>query len=346
MGILVFFILIAMVSVAGGIYIALESAGRTGVMETADSSPERADGTGESEESGQKPETVVPVDGENPEKIEEIAEPSPVEKKQEENPLQRIANSFSREREKEKEEPEKTESEKPAEKLPRPERGERPSSGCPVAIVIDDFGNNNRWVNEFCELEIPVTFAVLPRLKDSKAISRKAVDAGKEVILHLPMENLSGVNPGPGTLRTDMKREELISEFLLNLSFVPGADGFNNHEGSRLTGDEGAMSIIMEQAKLRGLFFVDSRTSSSSVAQDLARKAGIPSVRRSVFLDNMDSVDCIKLQLENLAGRALSDGSAVGIGHVRENTYLAIRDSYRDLEKKGIRFVFVRDLVE
>jgi len=221
---------------------------------------------------------------------------------------------------------------------------ERSVSG-KVAIIIDDFGNNMNNVDEFCNLDIPVTFAVLPYLKCSKEISRKAVSSGKAVILHLPLENKAGINPGPGTLDTGMKRDVLIKEFRMDLSFVPGAEGFNNHEGSKATEDEEMMREVLGQAKEKNLFFIDSRTSSKSVALRIARELGVPGARRTVFLDNNDDVDYICGQLAELAEKAMDNGSAIGIGHVRENTYKAIERMSGEMRKKGIEFVFVRELV-
>ena len=214
-----------------------------------------------------------------------------------------------------------------------------------VAIIIDDFGNNMNNVDGFCDLDIPITFAVLPYLKYSKKISRQAVSSGKEVILHLPLENHKGINPGPGTLKTGMKRDEMIKEFKMDLSFVPGADGFNNHEGSLATENEEMMTTILTQAKEKGLYFIDSVTSSKSVGLKVASQLGVPALRRNVFLDNEDDVEYIMGQLRQLSQRAIRDGSAIGIGHVRKNTLEAIKKMIPEMEKEGVEFVFVRDLV-
>ena len=98
-----------------------------------------------------------------------------------------------------------------------------------------------------------------------------------------------------------MKRDVLIKEFRMDLSFVPGAEGFNNHEGSKATEDEEMMREVLGQAKEKNLFFIDSRTSSKSVALRIARELGVPGARRTVFLDNNDDVDYICGQLAELA---------------------------------------------
>ncbi|MCE1248594.1 MAG: divergent polysaccharide deacetylase family protein [Firmicutes bacterium] len=215
-----------------------------------------------------------------------------------------------------------------------------------VAIIIDDFGNSLNNVDNFCSLEIPVTFAVLPQLKNSKKITAMALDNGKAVILHLPLENQSGINPGPGTITTNMSRDVITKDFKLDLSFVPGAEGFNNHEGSKATENAEVMDEIMKQAADRGLYFIDSATSSKSVGMDTAARFGVPAARRNIFLDNEDNVDYICGQLDKLTEKALKDGSAIGIGHVRANTYAALAKMIPDMKNKGIEFVFVRELVK
>lgn len=247
--------------------------------------------------------------------------------------------------EKKEEKPQKARIEELEKKEPENIPGEKREGSGKVAIIIDDFGNNLRNVDEFCNIGIPITFAVLPYLKYSKQISNQAVGAGQAVILHLPMENQRGINPGPGTLKIDMKRDELLKEFRMDLSFVPGAEGLNNHEGSLATENEEVMNQVLSQAKDKGLFFIDSMTSSKSLGLRISGELGVPALRRNVFLDNEDDVDYISGQLDQLADVAFRDGYAVGIGHVRANTFQAISQKFPEMRKRGIEFVFVRELV-
>lgn len=223
---------------------------------------------------------------------------------------------------------------------------ETDGAGPMVAIIIDDFGNTMNNVDDFCSLDIPISFAILPKLPYSGKISWRARQAGKQVILHLPMENQRGINPGPGTITTTMSREEVEKEFNSDLESVPGAVGFNNHEGSKATEDVELMNEIMKLAEDKGFFFIDSATSSKSVALESARKEGVASTRRNVFLDNEDNVDYICGQMQVLADRAAEKGYAVGIGHCRKNTFTAIEKMIPTLQEKGVRFVPVWDLVD
>ena len=48
---------------------------------------------------------------------------------------------------------------------------------------------------------------------------------------------------------------------------MPHAIGFNNHMGSKFTEDERLMKVVIDTAKQRGVFFLDSKTTAKSVGE-------------------------------------------------------------------------------
>ena len=68
----------------------------------------------------------------------------------------------------------------------------------------------------------------------------------------------------------------------------PDCIGANNHMGSLVTTDESVMRIVLEVLKKHNLFFVDSRTSNSTIAYDTAKKMMIPTFKSNLFLDTPD----------------------------------------------------------
>ena len=63
--------------------------------------------------------------------------------------------------------------------------------GPKLALIVDDCG---QWVateRGFIALPIPITLSVLPDVHATTTIMREAADAGKGVMLHLPMETIS-----------------------------------------------------------------------------------------------------------------------------------------------------------
>ena len=220
-----------------------------------------------------------------------------------------------------------------------------PSTSAPrLAIIIDDCG---QWLDTergFIALSAPLTLSVLPHVRFGTQIAREADAAGKGVMLHLPMEPLSGADPGPGRITVAMSDDAITAQVRDDLASVPLATGVNNHEGSRATADDRVMRAVASVLAERRLFFIDSRTGSASVAARDAGAAGIPTAGRDVFLDNVADVDATEAQLRHAARLAKSNGSAIAIGHPRPTTLVAVRALLPELERDGIQLVLAREL--
>ena len=80
-----------------------------------------------------------------------------------------------------------------------PERPVRPKGR--IVIVVDDAGYNLEDLDPFLKFPGPLSIAVLPGLPHSREAARRIKAAGKELLLHQPMEALGGENPGPGAIR-------------------------------------------------------------------------------------------------------------------------------------------------
>ena len=60
-----------------------------------------------------------------------------------------------------------------------------------IALIIDDFGYRNDHIsNGFLELPGNLTYAIIPGHDYSQSFSKKAYDAGYEIVVHMPMENI------------------------------------------------------------------------------------------------------------------------------------------------------------
>ena len=185
-----------------------------------------------------------------------------------------------------------------------------------IAILIDDMGNRHTIGQKLIDLDMGLSFAFLPFTSHTQTLMNRAADHGCDILLHLPMEATSAKwDPGPGTITTDMSANAITLQVLKNLLDVPKAIGVNNHMGSKFTSDKASMQAALAPIKKRHLFFLDSMTSSTSVAFDTARALDIKTGRRDIFLDNDQNGAKIKLQLEKLVQRARKNGSAIGIGH-------------------------------
>ncbi len=159
-----------------------------------------------------------------------------------------------------------------------------------ISIVIDDLGDNSIIAKKMLSLPLRVTAAILPHTPHAKVIANFASGRGHEVIMHLPME--ASTRPdllGPGALYADMGESEILSTMRSSAASIPHMVGFNNHMGSMLTKDKEKMQWVMQTASQNGWYFLDSKTSQSSVAQDVAEATGIASLGRDLFLDHKGS---------------------------------------------------------
>lgn len=216
-----------------------------------------------------------------------------------------------------------------------------------IAIVIDDFGYRNDKISDgFLEIGANLTYAIIPGHNYSTSFGEKAISAGYEVIVHMPMEN-TGKTYGEEkfVLMTDMDSETIKRRVKNAFSQIPTATGMNNHQGSKASADQHVISVVAEVIKEKGLFFLDSRTTVETIIVTTMELFGVPTAKRNIFLDNEDDELKIKIQLEKLANKAERDGSAIGIGHVKSKTLNVLKEEIPKLKRKGFEFVFVSKLV-
>jgi len=217
-----------------------------------------------------------------------------------------------------------------------------------IAIVLDDWGYNANHLSLLEEINSPITVAILPFLPYSKDVAEFAKQHNIGIIIHMPMEpkNQDRYNLESNTLKKNMSEKMVIT--LLDDAFanIGYAQGINNHMGSLATEDKRLMNVVFKQLKRKNMFFLDSYVTTKSVCREVARKNGVRFAKRSIFLDNSSNSAYIRGQLMELASKAETKGSAIGIGHDRKNTLLVLKDVIPQLEKEGYRFVLVSELTE
>jgi polysaccharide deacetylase 2 family uncharacterized protein YibQ len=216
-----------------------------------------------------------------------------------------------------------------------------------IAIVLDDLGNNLAQGREALALQGELTYAFLPHTPYAAILSRQAHATARESIVHLPMQSLNNRALGQGGLTLDMDETELQHTLMGNLASVPFAVGSNNHMGSVLTGNMEVMSKLMGMLVERGdMYFLDSRTHESTVAEQAARQAGLPTSRRDVFLDTQRDQAYISDQLSLLLAKAKQQGSAVAIGHPYPETLAVLARRLPELDGLGVELVPLSRLIE
>ena len=197
-----------------------------------------------------------------------------------------------------------------------------------IAIIIDDLGEQWASNSRAVEFSGDLSYAFLPHAPHSPRLARRAHALGRDVMLHLPMESMTPRRLGPGGLTLDMTRAAFLRALAANIDAVPHVSGLNNHMGSLLTRHPGHMQWLMDGIRQHGnLFFVDSRTTHHTVAEQLARENGVPVMRRDVFLDDNPDPAAIEAQFRRLIDKARRQGAAVAIGHPYDST-LSVLETY------------------
>ncbi|MDC7226908.1 MAG: divergent polysaccharide deacetylase family protein [Spirochaetales bacterium] len=189
--------------------------------------------------------------------------------------------------------------------------------GYTMAFIIDDVGNSIEQLKPFLEIPYPVTFAIMPDRKYTRECATMIKAAGKEIILHQPMESVGGADPGKSAIYTDMSEAEIRKTLEHNFKQLPQASGMNNHMGSAATSDERVMNIVMDYLSENDLFFLDSFTISTSLGKEAAKKSEVDFIKRnSMFLDNENDHASIQNAINEGKKAAKKNGHAVMIGHV------------------------------
>jgi len=217
-----------------------------------------------------------------------------------------------------------------------------------IAIIIDDLGNQRIPGMRVIELDGPVVCAIMPHTAHSTYLATRAHAAGKEIILHLPMQPVEMDRiAGPGEISLDNNRAELAAILDSDLRSVPHSAGISNHMGSLITRHPGHMRWLMEELQRRGdFYFVDSFTTPDSVAYDIAVETGVPAARRTIFLDNEQTPAALERQFDRLKKRAARDGFAIGIGHPYPVTLEFLQGALPLLAAEGFQLVPVSRIIE
>ncbi len=218
-----------------------------------------------------------------------------------------------------------------------------------LAIVVDDFGiHNNKLLDDFCSLNSNVTFAILPDQKYSKLVMNKAAETGHETMIHIPMEPVSYPkdNPGANAIYVHLTEREIKRRMEHYIKQFPLCVGSNNHMGSFATTDESVMRSVLQVLKEHDLFFIDSRTSQSSIAYDVAKKMMIPTFENHLFLDTPSITEnTLSTKLRQLKKLAKSRDKILVITHcATRERYEFLNEMIKELEKQNFELVPVSQL--
>ncbi len=216
-----------------------------------------------------------------------------------------------------------------------------------IAIIIDDLGYHLANGKRAIELPGTITFSFLPGSPRARFLADRAHAAGKEVLLHLPLQAYSAdQSVEPSEINVDMSQAGVELAFSQALDAVPHVVGINSHRGSLLTRHPGHMMWLMQEiAKREQLFFVDSFTTHHSVAMQIAEESGVDATKRDVFLDPDRSPETVAREFERMKELARRHGQVVAIGHPYPSTLELLERELPRLIEEGFELVSVSEIV-
>jgi hypothetical protein len=234
----------------------------------------------------------------------------------------------------------------PRKSVAHTKRSVRPAHRGKIVLILDDVGFDHQPVNAAMSIDPNINFSILPNARRAVEVANILHQRGFEVLCHLPMEpeHFPSVSPGSGAVLTTMSNREIAQTTRANLHAVPYARGVNNHMGSRATADRRVMESVFA-ALPEGIYFIDSRTTGTSVATAVARQMSVRAASRNVFLDDVATVTAVRQQLRELAREAEQHGVAIGIGHMYPATVRALIAEVPQLRREGFRFIRASEAV-
>lgn len=209
-----------------------------------------------------------------------------------------------------------------------------------LSIVIDDVTLPSQ-VRKIKALGFTVTMAFMPPTKQHPNSAKIALDL-PFYIIHFPLQAQSFKFEEENTLHTDFTYEMIEQRVKKIRELYPNARYTNNHTGSKFTSHEGSMDKFIKALKKYNFIFIDSRTTSKSVAKKYTKKYGLPYIARNVFLDNEQNFTYVQNQLKQAIRIAKKRGHAIAIGHPYSITMEVLRKSKHLL--KGLDLVYVKDI--
>jgi polysaccharide deacetylase 2 family uncharacterized protein YibQ len=214
-----------------------------------------------------------------------------------------------------------------------------------IVIILDDMGNNLALGEQALALPGAINYSFLPHSNSTRTLATKAHLQGKEVLVHAPMSNLSNQALGPGGLTPAMNKEQFLQTLREDLQAVPHAKGLNNHMGSLLTQLREPMMWLAKELKQQDMYFIDSRTSPLTVAEQMTKHYYIPTLKRDIFLDNERDMQAIAEQFEKLIQLAERRGLAIAIGHPYPETLDYLKQVLPTLDDRGIQLSLASQVI-
>lgn len=205
-----------------------------------------------------------------------------------------------------------------------------------VALIIDDMGYDVHALKRLLALSIPLAISILPNTPRAVEVANITHQAGHLVMLHVPMEPMGEHyrnRMDASFLKVGMDKASVRATLLGDLAKIPYIQGMNNHMGSRLTSMIEPMTWVMQICREKSLFFVDSKTSSKSLAATVAKQYGLAWGARTIFLDDSVKPAAMKKAWQSLERCVRRQQRCIVIAHPHKQTLAFLEKKLEILQR-------------
>jgi hypothetical protein len=225
---------------------------------------------------------------------------------------------------------------KPVQFYARPYEGQR--SMPKVAIIVGGLGLNAA-VTERAIDDLPpeVSLSFAPYAKNLEFWTKKARDAGHEVLIELPMEGYGGNDQalGAAALLSSRTPQENLQRLDWLMARFGGYFAATNYLGAKFSADAEALSPVLVKLKESGVGYIDDTGAAQRTGGDM----GVPIATVSRMIPaaaDDDDIRAVRRELAALEQIATRDGAAIGKTYAYAATIDEIVAWSRGLEQKGI----------
>ena len=207
-----------------------------------------------------------------------------------------------------------------------------------VAVIISRLGLSQELTEAAIDAlpaEVTLSFAIYA--DDLVPWLVRAKERGHEIMIDVPMEptDYPRSDPGPQTLLATAGQTENLQRLRTVMSSGAGYVGLVSDMGSRLLSEEKALRPILDEIKQRGLMFVDSRSSSRSIAIDIANEIQLPKAFADRMVDTLLTARDIDRRLADIERIARTTGYAVALAQPYPLTIDRLRPWIAGLKARG-----------
>lgn len=218
-----------------------------------------------------------------------------------------------------------------------------PESALPAVVVIIDDINAPEQLRKIDAIPLAITPAIMPNNATNPQSSE--LHKNREVYLvHLPLQAHNFVQREHIVLTDSQSAESIAKRIADIVAQFPNVRFLNSHTGSKFTEHADSMRALLLALQKHEILFLDSKTTSKSVAREVAESLGLRILERDVFLDFDKKPQKIAKQLHLAVTIAKKRGYAIAIGHPYPETFSVL--SQPQWKELGVAFVYLDTLVK